>query len=140
MIANSPASGEQVFEFVGIHVAIAIVAGVAKVARFAQLPDYDFHMSRNAVFFVDGDCKLVQVGEGFVIRDGIDPGFVVFPGHIVRAMFFSSVLDSILVGDSGDYLGDEVAVFGLIFSQKVVQRMKLSRKSRALGQVFAPYV
>ncbi len=87
MIANSPAAGEQVFEFVGVHVAIAVIAGVAYVARFAQLSDDDFYVSRNAVFFVDGDCELVQVGEGFVIGDGIDPGFVVFPwayceGHV----------------------------------------------------------
>ena len=87
VIANSPAPGEEVFEFVGVHVAIAIVAGVADVARFAQLPDDDFYMSRDAVFFVDGDCELVQVNKGFVICDGIDPGFVVFPwayceGHV----------------------------------------------------------
>lgn len=87
MIANSPAPGEEVFEFGGVHVAIAVIAGVAYVARFAQLSDDDFHMSRDAVFFVDGDCELVQVDEGFVIGDGIDPGFVVFPwayceGHV----------------------------------------------------------
>ena len=87
VIANSPAPGKEVFEFVGVHVAIAIIAGVAKVAGFAQLSDDDFYVSRNAVFFVDGDCELVQVGEGFVIGDGIDPGFVVFPrayceGHV----------------------------------------------------------
>ena len=88
VIANSPAPGEEVFEFVGIHVTIAIIAGVAKVARFAQLPDDDFHVSRNAVFFVDGDCELVQVNEGFVIRDGIDPGFVVFPGAYCEGHVF----------------------------------------------------
>ena len=87
VIANSPAPSEQVFEFVGVHVAIAIVAGVADIADFAQLPDDDFYMSRDAVFFVDGDCELVQIDEGFVVCDGIDPGFVVFPwayfeGHV----------------------------------------------------------
>ena len=54
-----PAPGEEVFEFVGVHVAIAVVAGVADIAGFAQLPDDDFHVSRDAVFFVDGDCELV---------------------------------------------------------------------------------
>ena len=87
VIANSPAPSEEVFEFGGVHVAIAVITGVADIARFAQLPDDDFYVSRNAVFFVDGDCELVQVGEGFVIGDGIDPGFVVFPwayceGHV----------------------------------------------------------
>ena len=87
MIANPPAPGEQVFEFVGVHVAIAVVTGVADIADFAQLPDDDFYVSRDAVFFVDGDCELVKIDEGFVIGDGIDPGFVVFPwayceGHV----------------------------------------------------------
>ena len=88
MIANPPAPGEEVFEFVGVHVAIAVVAGVAYVARFAQLPDDDFYMSRYAVFFVDGDCELVQVNKGFVISDGIDPGFVVFPGAYCEGHVF----------------------------------------------------
>ena len=87
VIAYSPAPGEEVFEFVGVHVAIAVVAGVADLARFAQLPNDDFYVSRDAVFFVDGDCELVKIDEGFVIGDGIDPGFVVFPwayceGHV----------------------------------------------------------
>lgn len=68
--------------------AIAVVTGVAEIARFAQLPDDDFYMSRDAVFFVDGDCELVKIDEGFVIGDGIDPGFVVFPGAYCEGHVF----------------------------------------------------
>lgn len=76
------------------------------------MPDDDFYVSWNAVFSVDGDCELVQVNEGFVICDGIDPGFVVFPWAYCEGHVF---LNSVLVGDGGDNLGDEVAVFGLVF-------------------------
>ena len=64
VIANSPAPGAQVFEFVGVHVAIAIVAGVADIADFAQLPDDDFYMSRDAVFFVDGELRIDEDRRG----------------------------------------------------------------------------
>ena len=79
VVADAPAPGEQGFEFVGVHVAIAVVAGIAQVAHLAQLPDHHLDMAGDAAFLVDGNGEAVQVREGFVVCDGIDPGFVVFP-------------------------------------------------------------
>ena len=62
VVAHAPAAGEQIAQLGRVHVAVAIVAGVAGFADLAHLADEQFYVAGDGVLLVHGDGEAVQVG------------------------------------------------------------------------------
>ena len=78
VVADAPAHVDQLAQFVGAHVMVAVVAGVADAAHFVHLPDYDLDMAGYAQLLVQGDDMVEQLGERLVVGDRVGPLFAVF--------------------------------------------------------------